>query len=218
MTLRPNEPGLRVAVGVSRSGKTYGIRSDVVEAARLDVPVMVIDRVREWTSAPVSLVGRSTIVRTVEHGARLVRDAGVRLVVVQTSDAVGASIEACEWARDFPGVAGVCFNEAHRAAPAGRARLPQAIDDVVSAWAHHRVALWADSQRLAKLHSDLTENATELRLYAMVGVRDLAVLRELGGAELAERVREAASRFAEGAPGYHVRLSSSRVGPYELTR
>lgn len=222
--LAPNAPGLRVSVGVSRSGKTFGIRKDVEAAAAAGMPVIVVDRMREWRDVPHSLSSRSAVVHSIDAGVRLIETSGVRLVILRPPENIPelwssvVSMEACEWACGYRGLAGVCFNEAHKVAPRSRGALPSVIDDVVSAWAHHNVAVWADSQRLAKLHGDVTENATELRLYTCVGPREFATLRELGGVELADTVKRAGVELVAGRPGYHVRLSGARVPPYELTR
>lgn len=215
--LRPSDPGVRVSIGVSRSGKTYGIRNDVIAAARDGVPIIVIDRTREWTSAPVSLTSVACRVRTVDQAARMI-ERGVRLAVLETKETAPAALEACAWACSFAGLAGVAFPEGHHVAPRTTKALPEALDEAINAWAHNNVALWIDSQRAAKLHADVVENATELRFYAMVGFRDLQSLREYASPELADRCREAAERMAAGQPGWHVRLGTHRGGPYELRR
>lgn len=213
-----HEPGLRVSVGISRSGKTFGIRTEVLRAVAAGVPVIVLDRVKEWTSAPASLRGVTAGALNVRDAARLIESSGARLVIVRPVDVCAAALEACSWVKDYPGVAGVAFPEGHNVAPAGRLRLPQALDDIASAWAHHKVALWIDSQRMSKLHSDVVENAADLRLYAMVGERDLKRLTEFGQPELQQRVRECASLLAAGQAGWHVRLGMVRTPPYEITR
>lgn len=220
--LRPSDAGVRVSIGVSRSGKTHGIRADVVEAAREGMPVIVVDRAREWNSAPASLTAVSVRVPHVEAAARMV-ERGARLCVVrapegQRLDVRRAALEACAWACSYRGRAGVAFPEGHHVAPRTVKGLPSELDDCINAWAHNDVALWIDSQRVAKLHSDVVENATELRLYAIVGFRDLQALREYGSPELANACREAAERMASGQSGWHVRLGTYRGGPYELTR
>jgi hypothetical protein len=202
------DPGIRLAVGVSGAGKTYSIRADVYRAAR-ECPVMVIDRMKEWTRGDAG-------VRSVADGARAVAD-GARLVIVRPQDVVQATEEACRWARDYSGLAGVAVPEAHRALPNG-GRLAPAVEDCVTAWRHHRVALWLDTQRLSLLNRTVTEQARELRLFAIVGDLDLRAVSELGGRELVAAVRACAQRLADGEPGWHVQLGLVRVPPYRVVR
>lgn len=213
--LAPWEPGVRLNVGVSGSGKSHLIRRQIEQAART-IPVMVLDRMHEWTDVPADIAPRARGAKTVADAAKLVSD-GARLVIVRPSDIVGASEEACAWARDYPDIAGVAVPEAHRVAPNARP-LSTAVEDVACAWRHHRVALWLDTQRFALISRTLTEQARETNLFAIVGERDGQVIKELGGTALVTKVREAASRLAEGEPGWHVRLGLVRVPPYELRR
>lgn len=219
--LPPSKPGVRVAVGISRSGKTYGIRADVLRAVHEGaMPIIVIDRMHEWTSFPRSLTPMTVRVNDVRAAAAAI-EGGARLAIVHATIETSPreSIAACEWACATKAeLRGVCFNEAHVAAPSGRQKLAPAIAEIAGAWAHYNAALWADSQSVWKLHPDLHGNATELRLYAMGAARDFAACREIGTPELAERVREAGQRLSDGEPGWHVRLGVVRLPPYELTR
>lgn len=180
------------------------------------MPIMVLDRMCEWGSVPQSLasvtVGCQTIPQAIEHARR-----GKRLIIVRPTDVVAASEAACAWARDYRGIAGVAIPEAHRVAPNVN-KLPLAIDDVATAWRHHRVALWLDTQRIALLNRTLTEQARELRLYAIVGDRDLSVVGEIGGKDLTAKVMECAARLAGGESGYHVELGLVRTPPYVIKR
>lgn len=213
----PHEPGLRLAVGCSRSGKTYGMRRDVTRASE-KIPVLVVDRLCEWVEFPASIAKRVALVSRVESAEKHIA-AGKSLIVVQTKDAAGAAADACAWARDRRGVAGVAVPEAHRAWPNGTP-LPEAVEDVACAWRHHKVALWADTQRLAKLHKDLTEQASacELRIYAVLGVRDRKVIGEELGGEVLDALNIIRDRFqgGDGERGWYLRLPSGT--PYELRR
>lgn len=206
--MNPGEPGIRLAVGVSGAGKTHAIRADVYAAAKIH-PVMVLDRMHEWTRGDAGA-------RTVAEGAKAVQK-GARLVIVRPSDIVSAAEDACAWARDYSGMAGVAIPEAHRAAP-NQKPLPTALEDVACAWRHHRVALWLDTQRLALINRTLTEQARETRLFAIVGDLDLRAVSELGGKELVGAVRLCAERLARGEPGYHVRLGLVRLPPFVPVR
>jgi hypothetical protein len=211
------EPGLRVSIGIPRSGKTHGIRSGVFRAAAAGVPVLVLDQNGEWTSAPASLRTVVAGVRSVERAARAV-ESGARLVVVRTDDVERDAAAACEWAAGYAGVAGVACPEGHAVLPSGRKRLPKPIERAVTAWAHERVSLWVDSQSLWQLHRTVSSNAALLRCYAMVSDKDLAQAADLGGRELAERIRECTAKLARGEAGWHVRLGLLRLPPYTITR
>lgn len=206
--MRPGESGIRLAIGVSGAGKTHGIKGEVYAAARLH-PVIVIDRMHEWSRG-------DGWARDVGTAAKMIKD-GARLVIVRPPDAVAAAEQACAWARDYPGLAGVAIPEAHRVAP-NASKLAIPVEDVACAWRHHKVALWLDTQRIALLSRTLTEQAREIRLYAIVGDLDTRVVAELGGRDLALLVRECAARLAAGQPGWHVRLGLVRVPPYEMRR
>jgi hypothetical protein len=216
MSLGPHEAGIRLAVGVSGAGKTHGARSSVIAAARAGTPVIVVDRMREWNQTPADLHDRTRGATSIAEAAKAVND-GAAIVVVRTSNDVRASIDACAWARDHERLVGVCLPEAHRIAPNAGA-LPTAVEDVACAWRHYKVALWLDTQRLPLLNRTLTENAREVRLYAVTGDVDFARVRELGGRELERAVRECAARLARGEAGWHVRLGLVRVPPYVLAR
>lgn len=215
MTMDTAEPGIRLAVGISGTGKTHGIKQQIYRSACV-MPVMVLDRMHEWNEVPPALAGRTvgcqTIAQAREHAKR-----GKRLIVVRPSDIIVASNEACAWARDWKGVAGVAIAEAHRVAPNVNS-LPLAIDDVATAWRHHKVALWLDTQRFALLNRTLTEQARELRIYSVVGDRDLSVVSEIGGKALVASVMECAARLARNEPGWHVELGLVRTPPYDLKR
>lgn len=214
--MNPAEPGIRLNIGISGTGKTYCIRGQVYRSAA-HMPIMVLDRMCEWSSVPASLApytaGCQTVAQGIEHAKR-----GKRLIVVRPQDIVSASNEACIWARDYKGVAGVAIPEAHRVCPNMQNSLPQAIDDVATAWRHHKVALWLDTQRIANLNRTLTEQARELKLFSIVGDRDLKVVSEIGGSELVAKIKECASRLAAGDPGWHVELGLVRVPPYQLKK
>lgn len=219
--------GLHVSVGVSGSGKTFGIRRDIASAVRAGMPVVAIDRMKEWDEVPadlVSMTAGATNALPREAMARTLA-AGRRLLVLRydpsrpgaLTDPIAAAIDACAWAREHRGAAGVALPEAHRVAPVMPVKLPPDIEEIATCWRHHQVALWADTQRLANLNKTVLENARDVRLYAMVGPRDLAAAEELASG-MAPLVREAGARLARGEPGWHVRLGWSRLPPYELAR
>ena len=218
--LDDNGPGLRLSVGVSGSGKTHGLRRQVYRAVLSGVPVMVLDRMREWTTLPPE-VAKVAVGVTPESGVQLARawlDEGARLVIVQTRDVERDTILACEWARDNPKHCGIALTEVHRAAPNTGAPLPSALEDVALAWRHHHVSFWCDTQRLSLCNRTFTEQVRELRVHAVGGERDLMRLREMGGAELAQAATECARRLVAGEPGWHVLIRTVALPPYELQR
>lgn len=215
----PHEPGIRLAVGVSRSGKTFGMERDVTRASER-IPVVVIDRLAEWgrNGFPPDVAQRTAIVSSFDRVQRAL-ERGKRLVVVRSVDARADAERACEWARDRAGVAGVAIPEAHRCFP-NAGNLPRSVEDVACAWRHHEVAIWLDTQRLAKLHKDLTEQASacELRLYAILGARDRKVIAEDLDGDLLDPLNTIRDRFkgGDGERGWHVLLPGAP--PYEPRR
>lgn len=206
-------PGVNLAVGVSGSGKTGGMRDEVFAYTRSH-PAIVLDPMREWRSAPPGCkpIGVQSI--TGPAGAIARANEGFRLIVVETDDVARDAEQACEWARRR-GDCGVAMPEAHRIAPNGD-RLPPSLDSCLTAWRHYRNTLWLDTQRLALLHKTATEQASEVRIHAVYGQRDLAVIREWGGRELEAAVSKCAAKLAEGRPGWCVRLGIVRRPPYVI--
>lgn len=219
--LSPKEPGIRLAVGASGSGKTYGMSQDVLKAVR-HYPVMVIDSMTEWVGrdAPIKIPAdiSAGLARSVKQGAELAKQGKRLIVVVPTVDIEVAAEEACGWARDYKGRCGLSISEAHRPMPNG-GRLTRNIDDIATKWRHFDVSLWCDTQRLPQLHKLITEQARELRIYTIYGPRDLAVIaNEIGGQPLVAAVNECADLLSQGQPGWHVNLGISRRPPFTKVR
>lgn len=208
---------ITLSVGVSGSGKTYGVRAAVFRAARTH-PVIVIDRMAEWENVPVDLARRTKGVIGLREAREAVK-AGYRLVIVRDSRSDVAQLfdRACRWAIRYPGLAGVACPEAHRACPNGTP-LPADVEIAVTQWRHHKVALWLDTQRVPLLSRTVTEQATLLNLYAIVGDRDLSVVRSTWGNQCEAAVRECANRYARGERGWHVALGLNRAPPFKLVR
>lgn len=213
-------PGLRLSVGVSRAGKTFGLRRQVYAAVRAGVPVMVLDRLREWTALPADLAPLAVGVAP-EGGVPLAVEwlaEGARFVIVHTRDVEKDILLACEWALTAPQHVGIATSEVHRAARNTGAPLPEPLEDVALAWAHFNVSFFCDTQRISLCHRTLTEQMRELRVYATGGDLDLARLREMGGVALADAAKECARRLVAGEPGWHVSIRTVAIGPYELVR
>jgi hypothetical protein len=218
--LRPDEPGIRLSVGASGSGKSYKNRSEILVAV-LSYPVVVLDRQREWTDAtrrirvPPNVAAVTAGATTMAEARQRIAE-GRRLIVLQTSDPERAAIEACAWARDA-GRAGIAFPEAHRVFP-NNGRLDPAANDIASAWRHSAASVWLDTQRFSKLNRDLTEAVRDLRIFAFAGELDLAVVRSIGSRALETQIIEAARRLERGEPGWHVRKGLVRLPPFDLVR
>lgn len=217
--IRPGESGLSVSVGVSGAGKTYGVKHSVCSAVPHH-PVIVIDRMREWNEIPGEI---AHLAKGVDSGN--FRDAiphiesGKRLIIMRPNTAqIDKCVEdACAWIRDVKYLAGIAIPEAHNVAPT-HGRLTDALGDIVSTWRHCKARAWFDTQRLALLNRQITENSRELRIYALAGDRDLATVRSIGGRELESAVLECTRRLAAGDAGWHVNLGLVRVPPFEPVR
>lgn len=206
-----------LSVGVSGSGKTHGRKARVFRAART-CPIIVLDRMAEWDKVPVDLARRTRGAVGLREAFELVKH-GARLVIVRDSrsDIEEQFDRACRWAIKYPGLAGVCCPEAHRACP-NHKPLRANVEIAATQWRHHKVALWLDTQRLPLLSRTITEQATQLNLYAIVGDRDLSVVRSTWGNQCEAAVRECANRYARGEPGWHVSLGLNRAPPFKLVR
>jgi len=215
----PHAPGVRLSVGVSRSGKTYRLRRLYFKAAER-IPVIVLDRTYEINSVPTPLVPIFAWCTKVSDVPALMAK-GKRLILVRgVTDYTGEMERACAIAVKHKGTCGVAMSEAHRAFPNGKPLLP-ACDDAITAWAHFDVAMYLDTQRLAKIDTTVSENATELCLFTCTGSNDFDRMRDIGGRELEAAVREAGTRFDQGQPGWHVKLGVTRRAPaggYVLVR
>lgn len=218
------DPGIRLAVGVSGSGKTYGITRQLYRAAET-IPIVVIDRLREWRSMPPQLKGKAALVSSMDDARRLFERGGTLAILTARDDYERHASEAFRWACEhtIPGrrpadsPAGVAIPEAHSIFPNGD-RLTGWADEVACRWRHHGVALWLDTQRISLINRTLTEQARELRVYAVSGSLDLRALKEYGGKELAEAATQCARRLRDGERGWHVKIRITPIPPYELER
>lgn len=217
-------PELHAAVGISGSGKTYGIRRQVLATCAARVPVIVVDTIKDahWRTLPRPLLKRAAGFAETQCTAERVTsalDKGALLVVVRPS--YEAALDVAEAmagvARDWPTLCGVAIPEAHRIAPNGRP-MPPAIGDVVTAFRHHKVRAWFDSQRLALLNTSITELARDLRIYTIRGRRDFAAAREIGDEPLVAALRDCAERFDRGERGWHVALGVRQAPPFRPER
>lgn len=214
------EPGLRFSVGVSESGKTTGIRRDVLVASK-SFPVVVVDRVKDkgWSELPIPGARGAT---TMEHARHWMKN-GVRIVIIRPKrEAMNEeTLRACEWALEHPRRCGLALPEVQHIAPTGPpSALPDVLMELVTAWRHYDVAAWFDTQRFALSNATLAAQAREVRLYTMHADVDLARVKSLvrGGDELIAAIDECANRFDRKEYGWHVTLSASRRPPFVIER
>lgn len=206
--------GISLSIGVSGSGKTYGLRRQVFRAAST-MPILIIDRMREWNAVPRALAKRTAGYHAIADA--LADDGPSTLRIVRTRNLEADFQAACEWAYATDRPRGVACSEAHRVLP-NASRLQGAIEDCVTAWRHRNVTLWLDTQRLSLLNRTTTEQATDLRLYAIAGDLDRRTIRASWGGECLDAVDECSRRLGAGDPGWHVPMGVSRLGPYTIAK
>lgn len=221
--------GLHVAVGISGAGKTHSVKRGVWIAAAEGMPVIVLDRMYEWTQFPQALARFVQLRHSHDvDGIKKALDDGARIVVVRDDPArhvepAHVAMQMCDLIKkrsrsENRGPHGIAIPEAHVIAP--RHRIDGPVREVATAWRHFRVGAWFDTQRIAALNAAITENARDLRIFATVGELDHQRFREIarGSAELSACALDAADRMERGEPGWHVKLGLSRKPPYELVR
>lgn len=228
--------GVYCCIGKSGSGKSHANQTSVVQHVLDGRPVAYLDRLHELEEAPYGLhpskciILDSTADLASAHSQRFLGAVG--LFIIPGPADIASVEQACMWAQRCEG--GVAIPEAHRVYPNnGRelVKVSPAFEACLSAWRHHRVAVWLDSQRISKLHTDVTELATDLRVFATSGRNEKKALREIGDDDdgdivglvtEAERRRVKGKRLKDaGDPswadhvGWHVHVTEP---PYELRR
>ncbi len=220
--LGPTDAGVRVSIGVSGSGKSHGIADNATASAFAGMPIIIIDSVEEWNSIPEGLAREPHSVTSVADAAKLIEEGDRIAIVSPRSDSPGELVAladaAAAWAlADRTQLRGIVVPEAWLVLPSS-GKLPPAISRLTRAWRHYNAAAWFDAQRISMVSRNVTELARELRLYAAVGDRDLAIIRDIGGLALVEAVGECTQRYADGEPGWHVTLGLRRAPPFEISR
>jgi len=209
--------GISLSVGVSGSGKTFGIKQQVYRAVSSGMSVVVIDRLHEWRAVPRAIADRTGVFDSVREAVAKRPDRGGNLAIVRSRDMELDAERVCQWAMRTGNV-GIAISEAHRVLP-NRAILPGgALGDALTSGRHRNIRLWLDTQRLALLSKTATEQAANVRVYTIVGDRDKSVLKTTWGTALLAAVEECGAKLARGEAGWHVRLGPSRLPPYVPTR
>lgn len=228
------EDGIILAAGISRSGKSYGLSRTQWDAVRQGRRVLRYDLNWEVGEVPSDLLRDNRVIpaRSVEEAARALdkRSGGAIAIVRNPEVDTDKDAEAlASWAtggekgkRSFPRC--IVVPEAHWFWP-NKGRLSPSALRLATAYRHphHRALVLLDTQRLAELHKTWTEQATELRIHAIVGSRDLEVLGQIHR-DLPDAATEAARRMApvdkggDGEPGWFVRLGLVRLPPFDLER
>lgn len=245
----PPTDGVYVNIGFSGSGKTHTAALQQMRGVAAGRRIATCDRLYEWQTERVELLDTFGIADvSCEIGSVDELDdataEGYRFIVLPGPYSIEDADAMCAWAlqADVPkerrDQRGAAFPEAHRVFPNNGAELEKsapAFNEALTAWRHHFVAVWADAQRLSKLHTDITELATETRVFAVAGRLEKKRLLDIAeeeddGARLVELATEANRRRRKakdlkdaGAPasqwvplvGWHVHVQSP---PYELIR
>lgn len=205
-------------VGVAGAGKSRGLQEAAARAAG-PRQLCVYDRLNEWPGA-----FRSPAVPWVPScpdatSARRALEQRHALVLVRPArggDASAMVQQLCETVLATKSI--LVLPEAWQHVPE-RGRIDGALEELIACWRHYGAGLWMDSQRFAPVSKRAVEACEQWNIFALVGPRDLEAVRELGGRELEDAVRECARRYGEGQPGWHVALDTRRrTPPFRLNR
>lgn len=222
---KASDAGIRLNIGTSGAGKTWLLREETYRATLEGIQTIVIDTAEEWRSVPESIAPLTLGCHSVEDAVKGLSQGKHRLAIVRTNDAESAGEDACQWAiSDEKIVRGISISEAHIVWPNNCALGPGALK-AATAWRHRNVAMWLDTQRPQQIHKVWIAQARELSLFAVAGQRDLDAVRDIGGQQLEDLVREASKRledFENGknpdGRGWHVKLGISKLPPYTLVQ
>jgi len=217
-----------LALGVSKSGKTYGMQRrirDILSRPPGWAAVVAVDVNAEWPGELLRGV-RCAKARTPRTLARALA-AGHRLVIFAPEpdwDSDTPHRESVQAAAALVGGGGparlLVVPECHLSIPEGKP-LGRAVAALVHAGRHPatRGAIWADTQHPADMPKTLIKEAREIDLYATGAVQDLDYFRRMGGRELVTAIKRCAALMESGARGYHVRVRPlTCMPPYRIER
>lgn len=226
MSLGPREPGVRVAFGMSGSGKSHWLTRSVIASVRDGVRVIVIDPEEDWQAVPEDLEQATDYAPSVEAAcARFKKDERMRILIVRPEiDRESEAVEAaCAWALRTKAMRGVVIHEAWSVAPA-KGRIPPSLLRLTRVFRHWNALLWVDTPRPSDLSRNLREVSRETHIFAIAGDADLEAVRDLAGSdgsELVAEVQRCAVLFERGEPGWQVELGKARMRPaagYKMAR
>lgn len=223
MRLTPYEPGIRLNVGVSKSGKTFLMRQDLTKAV-YRMPIIVLDQTREWNTAPVpayaATTGKQAIAFVESHRRADARAPHAFVILRPTGALMDAGIALCAWALHAKPLVGLAFPEAHNVFPVRLTTLPPDMLVMLTAYRHFGIAVWFDTQRVALLNTTIRGQATEINVFSISSKADLdAISESVRDRKLFERaIDEISVHYDRGEYGYHVTLGASRRPPYTIVR
>lgn len=222
-TLNPRESGTRLYYGIPGSGKSFLARNDALASDRRIVAIDMTAK-RDWVFPRERFIPpevtrwlgkkrKLAIVREYDSYEQRYSE-GTDLIVVQAIDdehrarILGHAVKQ-------EGIA-IVIHEAHTIGKECKRHL----DYLATQWRHHDLAAFVDSQRPARVPRTVTELATQVHVFALVGPRDRAAVRELAADIEAFEAAHALVRaaHARGTKGMHVVLDESRGGPYSPVR
>lgn len=214
-------PSIHLSIGTSGSGKTFGMRKTVEAYARV-IQIIVIDQMAEWSSVPEGV--NFWAVRSVRDAIAIFKKNPTTpgLAIVRGESNVAEAFDrACKWAVRTKTLRGVACSEVHIPAPVKRDLLPNVMV-AATQYRHWRTVLFLDTQRLALMNTTLRDQAdVDVKIYSVVGPRDIDVIKTTWGPEVEAAVRECAQRFIAGGgrggtgAGWYVRPN---VPPYTIAR
>lgn len=212
------QAGLTTHGGLSGAGKTHLITEEIFSFVRHGFCAITIDRMNEVDHVPDDMVPFTAAASTVDELIKYGLGSSILYGVVKPSMAnvEDETDRACQWAMADPILRGVAIPEGHRAIPKNGQMVMTHVASIITEWRHHNVALWIDTQRFAKLNTDVVELSKTVRLFAMSGRLDLASCIDLGGRELAEAVKICADYLDRGERGWHVNLGFRRSPPFQI--
>lgn len=222
-TLAASDSGTRLYYGIPGSGKSFLARNDALMSERRIVAIDMTAN-RDWINPRERYIPnevkrwlgknrRLAIARSYDVYESLF-DSGTDLIVVQASDDDNRG-RIIEHAMKQEGIA-LVIHEAHLVGRDSKRHL----EFIATQWRHHDLAAFIDSQRPAKVPRSVIELATQVHVFALVGPRDRAAVRELVDDEEAfERAHaDVRAAHARGVRGVHVVLDESRQGPFAPVR
>jgi hypothetical protein len=228
--MTPENNGVLLAIGMSRSGKTFALKHELSEWLDAGGRALVIDVVNDWPGE-LDWDGACATAANADNARRLIRS-GWRCVILQPGKPTFHAIRA-KASNDAPLIehaADIVLSESTKQSPIAlviseaHLQIPQpgAMGEqtwhLLTAYRHYGAAIMLDSQRPVAVSMRARSQVSRLYLFAMVSDADFAWVRELGNQPLVDAVKECAKRFEAGDSGWHVLIDPrSPIPPYDVT-